>query len=485
MNPFQHQLLHTNRRRFLSKSALSLGLPALHSLLGATGSPLGSAALGQPGLPHFAPKAKRVIYLMQTGGPSHVDLFDDKPELHKLRGNDIPESVLGGLRLTTMTANQKAKPCLPAAFGGSQRGQCGMWVSDLLPHTAGIVDDLTFIRSMHGEQINHAPAVTHMLTGHNLPGRPSIGAWMTYGLGSVAENLPGFVVMTSRDQEASCGQFFYDFYWGSGFLPGKYQGVPFRGSGDPVLYLGNPEGMSREVRRTMLDGLEELNHFAAERVADPEITTRVAQYEMGFKMQASVPELTDLTGEPQSVLEMYGPDVHRKGSFAYNCLMARRLAERGVRYIQLLHAGWDQHGNLPTQLPIQARDTDQGSAALVKDLKARGLLEDTLVIWAGEFGRTPFVQGDIRNPKAHGRDHHPRAYTIWMAGGGVQKGLIYGSSDEFAYHAAENPVHVRDLQATILHLCGIDHERFTYRHQGLDFKLTGVEESHLVKGILA
>ncbi|MEI6714436.1 MAG: DUF1501 domain-containing protein [Verrucomicrobiota bacterium] len=480
MNPLQQYALQMTRRRFLSTSALSLGLPALHNLMGATATPL-----GLPSLPHFAAKAKRVIYLMQTGGPSHVDLFDDKPELRKLRGSDIPESVLGGLRLTTMTANQKAKPCLPAAFGGSQRGQCGMWISDLLPHTAGIVDDLTFIRSMHGEQINHAPAVTHMLTGHNLPGRPSIGAWMTYGLGSEAENLPGFVVMTSRDKEASCGQFFYDFYWGSGFLPGKFQGVPFRGAGDPVLYLSNPDGMSRGLRRTMLDGLDELNHFAAERISDPEINTRVAQYEMGFKMQASVPELTDLSTEPQSVLDMYGPDVHRKGSFAYNCLLARRLAERGVRYVQLLHAGWDQHGNLPTQLPIQCKDTDQPSAALVKDLKARGLLEDTLVIWAGEFGRTPFVQGDINNPKAHGRDHHPRAYTIWMAGGGVKRGCIYGSSDEFAYHAAENPVHVRDLQATLMHLCGIDHERFSYRHQGLDFRLTGVEESNVVKGILA
>ncbi len=423
--------------------------------------------------------------MMQSGGPSHVDLFDDKPELQRLAGQDIPESVLGGLRLTTMTANQTSKPCLPAAFGGSKRGDCGMWVSDLLPHTAGIVDDLCFIRSMHGEQINHAPAVAHMMTGSNLPGRPSIGAWLTYGLGSMADDLPSFVVMTSRDQEASCGQFFYDYYWGSGFLPGKYQGVPFRGAGDPVLYLSNPDGMDRELRRTLLDGLADVNQMAYEKIGDPEITTRISQYEMAFKMQASVPELTDLRSEPKSVLEMYGPDVHRKGSYAYNCLMARRLAERGVRFIQLMHAGWDQHGNLPTQLPIQCKDTDQPSAALVKDLKAHGLLDDTLVIWGGEFGRTPFVQGDIKNVKAHGRDHHPRAFTMWLAGGGVKPGCIYGSSDDFGYHVAENPVHVRDLQATLLHLCGIEHERFTYRHQGLDFKLTGVEPAHVVREILA
>ncbi len=482
MNPLTDHANLLTRRRFLGTTALTLGLPALQSLLGS--EPTGATRQGLAGLPHFAPKAKSVIYMMQTGGPSHVDLFDDKPELRKQRGQDIPESVLGGLRLTTMTAGQKAKPCLPAAFGGSQRGQCGMWVSDLLPQTASIADDLTFIRSMHGEQINHAPAVTQMLCGHNLPGRPSIGAWVTYGLGSEAENLPGFVVLTSRDQEASCGQFFYDYYWGAGFLPGKHQGVPFRGAGDPVLYLSNPDGMSRELRRTMLDGLAEMNHFAHERVADPEISTRVAQYEMAFKMQASVPELADLSHEPQSVLDLYGPDVKRKGSYAYNCLMARRLVERGVRYVQLLHAGWDQHGNLPTQLPIQARDTDQASAALVKDLKARGLLDDTLVIWGGEFGRTPFVQGDIKNPKAHGRDHHPRAYTVWLAGGGVKRGCIYGSSDEFAFHATENPVHVHDLQATLMHLCGINHERFTYKFQGRDFRLTDVH-GKIVKGILA
>lgn len=472
-----------NRRTFLSGLSLSIGAPALHGLMAAEAKAAVAATAG-PALPHFAPKAKRVIYMMQSGGPSHVDLFDNKQTLQRMQGEEVPESILGGLRQTTMTAGQKSKPCLPAAWGGRQRGECGMWVSDLLPHTAEIADDLCFIRSVHGEQINHAPAMTQMLTGHNLPGRPSIGAWLTYGLGTMAADLPAFVVMTSQDRQGSCGQLFFDYYWGAGFLPGKYQGVPFRGSGDPVLYLSNPKGVSREARREMLDGLAELNHFAYDRYADPEIETRVSQYEMAFQMQASVPELTDLTDEPSSVLEMYGPDVQRKGSYAYNCLMARRLAERGTRYIQLMHAGWDQHGNLPKQLPIQCEDTDAPSAALVKDLKMKGMLEDTLVIWGGEFGRTPYVQGDINNPNAHGRDHHPRAFTIWLAGGGVKPGTIYGSSDEFGFHVAENPVHVRDLQATLLHLCGIEHERFTHRHQGLDFKLTGVEPARVVREVL-
>lgn len=471
-------LFPSNRRQFLgTASALSLGAPALDQLL--------ASETDSRGLPHFPPKAKRVIYLMQSGGPSHVDLFDDKAALAKLRGQDLPASVLGDLRLTTMTADQASKPCLPAAWKGRPRGESGMWVSDLLPHTAEIVDDLCFVRSVHGEQINHAPAVTHMMTGHNLPGRPSIGAWLNYGLGSMSDELPSFVVMTSQDQEGTCGQLFYDYYWGAGFLPGKHQGVPFRGAGDPVLYLSNPNGIDRNHRRSMLDRLAEMNHLAHRRYHDPEIETRISQYEMAFEMQASVPELTDFRDEPESVLRMYGPDVHRKGSYAYNCLMARRLAQRDVRYIQLMHAGWDQHGNLPTQLPNQCRDTDQPSAALVKDLKRLGLLDDTLVIWGGEFGRTPFVQGDITNRKAHGRDHHPHAFTVWMAGGGVKTGFIHGQSDEFAFHVAEDPVHIRDLQATLLHLCGIDHEKFTYRHQGLDFKLTGVEPARVVTEIVA
>ena len=478
--------LEISRRHFLKQGlSLSIGVPALNSMLTGEAAAAEPVGTGIPGLPHFAPRAKRVIYLLQSGGPSHVDLFEEKEVLKKMEGEQMPKSILGDLRQTGMTSGQKFKPCMAAKWGGSKRGESGMWISDLLPHTAEIVDDLCFVRSVHGEQINHAPAVAHMLTGHNLPGRPSIGAWLTYGLGTIADDLPSFIVMTSQDRNASCGQLFYDYYWGAGFLPGKYQGVPFRSSGDPVLYLSNPKGVDREARREMLDHLGKMNHFAHERYADPAIETRIAQYEMAFRMQASVPELVDFSQEPQSVIDMYGPDVTRKGSYAYNCLMARRLVERGTRYVQLLHAGWDQHGNLPTQLPIQCKDTDQPSAALVKDLKERGLLEDTLVIWAGEFGRTPFVQGDITNKAAHGRDHHPRAFTVWMAGGGVKPGCVYGTSDDFAFHVAEDPVHIRDLQATIMHLCGIDHERFTYRHQGLDFRLTGVEPAEVVQGILS
>lgn len=478
--------LDQTRRHFLSQGlALTIGVPSLQSLLSAAEPSVASGSPALPGMPHFAPRAKNIIYLLQSGGPSHVDLFEEKETLKKMQGEQMPESILGDLRQTGMTSEQKFKPCMAAKWGGSRRGELGMWISDLLPYTAEIVDELCFIKSLHGEQINHAPAVTHMLTGHNLPGRPSIGAWLTYGLGAMTNDLPSFIVMTSQDREATCGQLFYDYYWGSGFLPGKYQGVPFRSSGDPVLFLSNPKGVNREARREMLDHLNQMNHFAFERYADPNIETRISQYEMAFRMQASVPELTDFSQESQSVLDMYGPDVSRKGSYAYNCLMARRLIERGTRYVQLMHAGWDQHTNLPNQLPIQCKDTDQPSAALVKDLKARGLLEDTLVIWAGEFGRTPFVQGDITNQAAHGRDHHPRAFTIWMAGGGVKSGLIHGESDEFAFHVARDPVHIRDLQATIMHLCGIQHEKFTYRHQGLDMRLTGVEEARVVKEILA
>jgi hypothetical protein len=356
-------------------------------------------------------------------------------------------------------------------------------VCDFLPHMAGIVDELCFIKSMHTEAVNHAPAITFFLTGGEQPGRPSMGAWATYGLGTESENLPGFVVMTSRDKEASCGQIFYDFYWGSGFLPSKYQGVRFRGSGDPVLYLSNPDGMSREVRRGLLDDLARLNEEHYAEFADPEIVTRISQYEMAYQMQASVPELIDFSTERPETLAMYGPDVQRQGSFAYNCLMARRLVERGVRFVQCFHAGWDHHNNLSTQFQIQCRDTDQPSAALVRDLKQRGLLDDTLVIWGGEFGRTPFIQGDINDTKRWGRDHHPYAFTVWMAGAGVKPGFSYGESDDFAFNVVKDPVHVHDFQATVMHLLGIDHERFTYRFQGRQFRLTDVH-GHVVKLIL-
>jgi hypothetical protein len=492
MTPEQ-RAAYLTRRQFFSRTAGGIGAAALGSLLekdlmgavpGAAGAPAAKRVGGLPGLPHFAPKAKRVIYLLQNGAPPHIDTFDWKPEMEKWRGKEIPESVLGGKRFSTMTSGQKSKLVLPPFAKFAQHGQSGRWVGEYLPHTAGIVDDLCFIHSMHTEAVNHAPAITFFLTGGEQPGRPSMGAWATYGLGTETEELPGFVVMTSRDKEASCGQIFYDFYWGSGFLPSKYQGVKFRGGGDPVLYLSNPEGMSRAVRRGLLDDLKTLNEQHYTEFADPEIVTRIAQYEMAYRMQASVPDLIDFSTEPAHVLEMYGPDVKRQGSFAYNCLMARRLIERGVRFVQCFHAGWDHHRNLTTQFSIQCRDTDQPSAALVKDLKARGLLDDTLVIWGGEFGRTPFLQGDVKDVKNWGRDHHPYAFTLWMAGGGVKPGIAYGESDEFGFNAVKDPVHVHDFQATVMHLLGIDHERFTFRFQGRQFRLTDVH-GHVVKPILA
>ena len=377
-----------------------------------------------------------------------------------------------------------ARPVLGEISNFSRHGCSGATVSDFLPHTAAIADELCFIKSLHTTQVNHAPAITFFMTGSEQAGRPAIGSWLSYGLGSDAEDMPAFVVMTSRDKEASCGQIFYDFYWGSGFLPSKYQGVKFRGSGDPVLYLSNPDGMSREVKRTILDGIAGFNEMKLSDFGDPEIATRIAQYEMAYKMQTSVPELTDFSDEPKHILDMYGPDVMRQGSYAYNCLMARRLAERGVRFVQLMHAGWDQHRNLNTQLKIQCTDTDAPSAALVKDLKQRGLLDDTLVIWGGEFGRTPFREGRTAACKVLGRDHYPDCYTLFMAGGGVKAGFDYGSSDELGFHVAENKVHVHDLQATIMHLLGIDHTRLTHRYQGRQFRLTDVH-GEVVKGVLA
>lgn len=490
MDPrLEHTLLMT-RRQFLSQTSLGLGTAALASLLPSelAGAPPKSSTNekpvgGLPGLPHFAARAKRVIYLMQGGAPSHVDLFDYKPELAKRRGQELPESVHRGQRLTTMTSGQKNRPVLPGITGFKQHGKSGAWVCDFLPHTGSVADDLCFIKSMYTEAINHAPAVTLFMTGTELPGRPSMGAWLSYGLGSLNQNLPTFLVMTSRDKEASCGQLFYEHYWGAGFLPSRYQGVKLRSEGDPVLYLSDPPGMSREVRRELLDDLARLNQLKMQESGDPEIATRISQYEMAFRMQMSVPELTDISRESKDILDLYGPDVKRPGSFARNCLLARRFAERGVRYIQLFHAGWDQHRNLPTQLKIQCQDTDQPSAGLVKDLKQRGLLEDTLLIWGGEFGRTVFVQGNM-NEKQYGRDHHPRCFTIWLAGGGIKPGITYGATDDFCYNVAENGVHPHDLQATILHLLGIEHTRLTFKYQGRHYRLTDVH-GNLVKGILA
>jgi hypothetical protein len=498
MNPLTENRRHITRRALFGRAATGIGAAALAHLFGKdlldtpvfgapstrpTTSPVAPFG-GLADLPHFAPKAKRVIYMFQNGAPSHVDLFDYKPKLREWHGKQIPDEVQQGKRVSSMTSGQKARPVLAEISKFAQHGNSGAWVSDFLPHTASIADELCFVKSMRTSAVNHAPAITFFLTGAERSGRPTMGSWLSYGLGSTSENLPAYVVMTSRDKEASCGQIFYDFYWTAGFLPSKFQGVQFRGSGDPVLYLSNPDGMSRDVRRGILDDIAAINEMKLNEFGDPEIATRISQYEMAYKMQASVPELTDLSSEPQSILDMYGPDVKREGSYAHNCLMARRLIERGVRFVQLMHAGWDQHRNLNTQLKIQCQDTDQPSAALVKDLKMRGLLDDTLVIWGGEFGRTPFLQGDIADVKQWGRDHHPYAFTLWMTGGGVKRGMSYGETDEFGHNIARDPVDVHDFQATALHLLGIDHERLTFKFQGRYFRLTDVE-GKIVEPLLA
>lgn len=487
MNDAVHSLLAEERRRLtrrqlFGQTAQGPGLAALATLLARESA--ASVPQETTGLPHFPPRAKRVIYLLQNGAPSHVDLFDWKPALKERHGQQIPDSVVGDARFSTMTGGQVERPCLSAITTFARHGESGATVADFLPRTAEIVDQLCFVHSMHTTQVNHAPAITFFLTGDERPGRPSMGAWLSYGLGRDAEDLPAFVAMTSRDKEASCGQIFYDYYWGSGFLPSVHQGVKFRGQGDPVLYIADPPGLSRGIRRGMLDDLAALNADHLARVGDPEIETRIAQYEMAYRMQMSVPELTDFSNEPAHILEMYGPDVQQKGSYAYNCLMARRLAERGVRFIQLMHAGWDQHRNLNTQLKIQCQDTDAPSAALVNDLAQRGLLQDTLVIWGGEFGRTPFLQGRIDETATWGRDHHPYAFTIWMAGGGIRGGMTWGATDEFGFRVTENAVHVHDFQATILHLLGIDHERLTYTFQGRRYRLTDVH-GEVVSELLA
>ena len=471
------------RRQFFGSSAQGIGAAALASMLAARSTH--AAPKGQPGLPHlphFAPKAKRVVCLWQGGGPSHLDLFDPKPMLAKMKGQDIPDSVRGTTRLSTMSSGYKKWPITPAIKPFKKYGKCGTEFSEMLPNIGALADDICVVRSMTTEAVNHAPGVTFFMTGAQVPGRPSLGAWLAYGLGCEAEDLPAFVAMTSSDKGKTCGQLFYDYYWGSGFLPSRYQGVRFRNTGDPVPYLQNPPGMSREQRRALLDDLQAMNAAHLNDYGDPEIDTRIAQYEMAFKMQASVPDLLDFSKEPKAVLERYGPDALTKGTFANNCLIARRLIERGVRFVQLMHSGWDQHSNLFTQLEGQCRDTDAPAAALIRDLKERGLLDDTLVFWGCEFGRTPFGQGDPANPK--GRDHFGRAYSMWLAGGGVRGGTTFGQTDDFAWNIVNDPVHVHDMQATLLHLCGIKHEALTYRYQGRQFRLTDVH-GQVVKGILA
>ena len=431
----------------------------------------------------FAPKAKRVIYLFQSGAPSQIELFDHKPGLAKMRGVELPDSVRKGQRLTGMTATQTSFPLVASQFEFKQRGQSGSWVSDLMPHVAKIADKLCFVKSMHTEAINHDPAVTFFQTGFQLAGRPSIGSWLSYGLGTENQDLPAFVVMISQGTGNVSDQPLYDRLWGSGFLPTKYQGVKFRSTGDPVLYLKNPEGVSAGTRRGYLDDLAAMNQLKLEQAGDPEIATRMAQYEMAFKMQSSVPELTDLSKESAKTIDRYGPEARTPGSYAANCLLARRLAERGVRFIQLFHRGWDQHNHLPGQIVNQCRDTDQGTAALIEDLSERGLLEDTLVVWGGEFGRTVYCQGKM-TADDYGRDHHPRCFTVFMAGGGVKAGMSYGETDDFSYNIVKDPVHVHDLHATILRLLGVDHTKLTYKFQGRHFRLTDVH-GNVVKSILA
>lgn len=463
------------RRAFLGRAAGGLGAIALATLLDAApGSAADATATGGlPGLPHFAPRAKRVIYLFQSGAPSQLDLFDHKPRLAELQGSELPDSIRRGQRLTGMTATQASFPVAASKFKFARHGQSGAWLSELLPHTARIADRLTFIKSTHTEAINHDPAVTFFQTGAQLAGRPSIGAWLAYGLGSENQDLPAFVAMISQGSGNRNDQPLYDRLWGSGFLPTRYQGVKFRSTGDPVLFLSNPPGVDSATRRRMLDDIGRLNRLKLEDNADPEIATRIAQYELAYRMQTSVPELTDVSGEPAHVFELYGPDSRRPGTFAANCLLARRLVERGVRFVQLFHRGWDQHVKLPEQIVGQCRDTDQASAALIADLEQRGLLDDTLVVWGGEFGRTVYCQGRL-TADDYGRDHHPRSFTLWLAGAGIKPGLSYGATDDYGYNIVDNPVHVHDLHATLLHCLGIDHTRLTYRFQGRDQRLTDV-----------
>ena len=483
MDPVTQSKLIENRRQFFGRSTTGIGSLALASLLNpgllaATGNN-DKSQNGLAGIPHFAPRAKRVIYLLQSGAPSQMELLDYKPTLKDRHGQELPETIRQGQRLTGMTSGQKSFPIVNPPFKFQQHGESGTWISDLLPHTAKVVDDICVIKSMHTEAINHDPAITFFQSGHQQPGRPSIGSWFSYGLGSENADLPAFVVLLSKNTFYQA-QPIYSRLWGSGFLPSNHQGVKFRSQGDPVLYLKDPTGADRASRRQMLDSLAQMNQIRAAEIGDPEIQTRIKAYEMAYRMQMSVPELADVSDEPQSTFDLYGEDARTPGSHAANCLLARRLAERDVRFIQIFHRGWDHHSSLAKHIPVLCKETDQGTAALITDLKQRGMLDDTLVIWGGEFGRTVYSQGGIGN---YGRDHHPRCFSVFFAGGGVQGGISYGKTDEFCYNIVENPVHVHDFHATILHAMGVDHERLTYRFQGRDFRLTDVH-GKVVKDIL-
>jgi hypothetical protein len=490
MNPFHDYIRYETRRQFLSQGANALGMAAFASLLGgdrgavAASNTPSNAAGGFPGLTHFAPKAKQVIYLHMVGGPSQLDLYDYKPVMGEYYDKDLPDSVRMGQRLTTMTSGQKRFPIAPSKYKFAQHGQSGMWVSEVLPYTSRMVDEMCFIRSMHTEAINHEPAITLMQTGNQIPGRPCLGSWISYGLGSMNHNLPTFVVLVARPSNTEQIQAISAKLWSSGPLPGEHAGVSFRSGGDPILYINNPPGVPAEVRRRTLDGLNALNEMNYKIVGDPETHTRIEQYELAFRMQSSVPELTAVANESAATYALYGDEAKKPGTFAHSALLARRMIERGVRFVQIYHNNWDHHGNLAGRMPDQCKDVDQPCWGLIQDLKSRGLLDETLVIWGGEFGRTIYSQGGLSHEN-YGRDHHPRCFTMWMAGGGSRPGTIHGETDDFSYNIVKDPVHIRDFHATVLHLLGFDHRKFTFRHQGLDQKLTGVDPARVVKELMA
>ena len=484
MSPFEEYVRYETRRQFFGRGANALGVAALASLFGGRLPEAGAAEAPAGNPPHFAPKAKHVIYLHMVGGPPQMDMYDYKPVMNDYYDKDLPESVRMGQRLTTMTSGQARFPIAPSKFKFAQHGNSGMWVSELLPWTAKMVDEMCFIRSMHTEAINHEPAISYMQTGNQVTGRPCLGSWASYGLGSLNENLPTFVVLVARPSNTEQVQAISARLWSSGYLPGEHAGVSFRSAGDPILYINNPPGVPAEIRRHTLDGLKALNEINYRKVGDLETHTRIQQYELAFRMQSSVPELTQIAGEPESTYKLYGDDAKNPGTFANTVLLARRMVERGVRFVQVYHNNWDTHANVAGRLPDQCKDVDQACYGLVQDLKQRGLLDDTLIIWGGEFGRTIYSQGGLTKEN-YGRDHHPRCYTMWMAGGGSRPGTIHGETDDFSYNIVKDPVHIRDFHATVLKLLGFDHERLTFRYQGLDQKLTGVEQAHVIKALTA
>jgi hypothetical protein len=487
MSPFHEHTRNITRRYFFSQGSHAVGWAALASLLGRDARAGGNTSAAEaPSMhgPHFPGKAKHVIYLHMVGGPAQMDLYDYKPVMNEWYDKDLPDSVRMGQRLTTMTSGQARFPIAPSKFKFARHGQSGMWVSELLPHTAKMVDKLCFIRSMHTEAINHEPAITYMQTGNQVTGRPCLGAWTSYGLGSINEDLPTFVVLVAQPTNTEQVQAISARLWISGYLPGRHAGVSFRTSGDPILYINNPPGVPSEIRRKTLDGLTQMNQLAHERLGDPETQTRIEQYELAYRMQTSVPELTNLSSEPAHTYQLYGEAAKEPGTFANTVLLARRLVERGVRFVQIYHNNWDTHANAAGRLPDQCRDVDQACWGLVHDLAERGMLDDTLIIWGGEFGRTIYSQGGL-SKENYGRDHHPRCFTMWMAGGGSRPGTIYGETDDFSYNIVKDPVHIHDFHATVLHLLGFEHERFTFKYQGLDQRLTGVEPAHVIRELIA